>query len=167
MKFNLLPFASPLLFFVLIGCNEASETTDKPEVEETESSWTLYGGEIGTEPGLAANDVRNLLDDSGQAEARFEGIIDATCAKKGCWMSMVSDEDTVFVQFKDYGFFVPTEGMEGKRAIVQGQASFDTTSVHDLRHFAEDAGKSQEEIDLIIEPKLELKFMADGVLIQD
>ena len=82
-------------------------------------------------------------------------------------MSMVSDEDTVFVQFKDYGFFVPTEGMEGKRAIVKGQASFDTTSVHDLRHFAQDAGKSKEEIDLIIEPKLELKFMADGVLIQD
>ena len=120
MKINLLPFASLMLFLVLIGCNEASETADTPEVEETESSWTLYGGEIGTEPGLAANDVRNLLDDSGQVEARFEGIIDATCAKKGCWMSMVSDEDTVFVQFKDYGFFVPTEGMEARDCARSG-----------------------------------------------
>ena len=129
MKVNLLPFASLMLFLVLIGCNEASDATDTSKVEkkasngegeeqpQAEASWTLYGSEIGTDAGLAANDVRNLLDDSGQAEARFEGIIDATCAKKGCWMSMVSDEDTVFVQFKDYGFFVPTEGMEGKRAL--------------------------------------------------
>ena len=37
------------------------------------------------------------------------------------------------------------------------------TSVEDLRHYAEDEGKSEEEIMAITEPVEELKFMATGV----
>jgi hypothetical protein len=36
-----------------------------------------------------------------------------------------------------------------------------------LRHYAQDAGKSKEEIDKITEPKHMLTFLADGVLITD
>ena len=34
-----------------------------------------------------------------------------------------------------------------------------------MKHFAQDAGKPQEEIDAITEPELSLDFMADGVLV--
>jgi len=34
-----------------------------------------------------------------------------------------------------------------------------------LRHYAEDAGKSKEEIEKITEPETNLMFLADGVLI--
>jgi hypothetical protein len=111
--------------------------------------------------------MRAALDESGRADVRFEGEITATCAKKGCWMDVASGEDTVFVRFLDYGFFVPTEGAEGKRTVVQGEAFYDTLTVPMLKHYAEDAGKSQEEIDAITEPELRLAFTATGVMIED
>ena len=82
-------------------------------------------------------------------------------------MDVASGEDTVFVRFLDYGFFVPTEGAEGKRTVVQGQAFYDTLTVPMLKHYAEDAGKSQEDIDAITEPELRLAFTATGVMIED
>jgi hypothetical protein len=41
------------------------------------------------------------------------------------------------------------------------------TSVEELRHYAEDAGKSQEEIEAITEPKKTYSFVADGVLLKE
>lgn len=40
------------------------------------------------------------------------------------------------------------------------------TSVEELRHYAEDAGKSKEEIESITEPRIEYTFMADGVYLK-
>jgi hypothetical protein len=71
------------------------------------------------------------------------------------------------VTFKDYGFFVPKEGMEGKEVVFEGVAKRKVTDVDMLKHFAEDAGKSQEEIDAITEPKVELTFVANGVIIKE
>ncbi len=82
-------------------------------------------------------------------------------------MDVASGDDTVFVRFQDYGFFVPTEGAEGKRTIVEGEAFFDTLTVDARRHYAEDAGASEEEIAAIVEPELKLAFMATGVMIED
>ncbi len=111
--------------------------------------------------------MREVLAESGRAELRFEGEITATCAKKGCWMDVVSGEDTVFVRFLDYGFFVPTKGVDGKRTVVQGEAFYDTLTVPMLRHYAEDAGKTQAEINAIVEPEFRLAFTATGVMIED
>ncbi len=69
------------------------------------------------------------------------------------------------VTFKDYGFFVPLNA-DGHVATLKGAASVDTVDVETLRHFAEDAGKSKEEIEAITEPEYELTFEATGVLIK-
>ena len=79
----------------------------------------------------------------------------------------LADGQETFVKFKDYAFFVPKEGAENHKAIVYGKAFIEETSVDDLKHEAKDAGKSQEEIDKIIEPVKNYRFMADGVLIAD
>ena len=73
--------------------------------------------------------------------------------------------NTMRVTFRDYGFFVPTSGAEGKQTIFEGTLRKSVTSVESLRHYAEDAGKSTEEINAITEPREELTFVADGVLI--
>lgn len=97
----------------------------------------------------------------------LEGEIIQTCAKKGCWMDVkIDNRDTIMVRFKDYGFFVPIEGVEGNRVVFRGNAMMDTLSVDMLRHYAEDAGKSESEIMAITDPVFELKFIADGVLIE-
>ena len=97
---------------------------------------------------------------------KIEGQILSSCSKKGCWMKIKSDEDTILVRFKDYGFFVPKEGIAGGKTIINGKLSVDTLSVALQRHYAEDAGKSLEEINRITEPEVSITFLADGVLIR-
>ncbi|WP_315816030.1 DUF4920 domain-containing protein [Paraflavitalea speifideaquila] len=59
--------------------------------------------------------------------------------KKGCWMKVqVNDSTTAFVKMKDYGFFVPMD-MIGKTVVLDTEAKLKTTSVDELKHYAEDA----------------------------
>ena len=109
--------------------------------------------------------VDNLLELSS-TKVKVKGKILSTCPMKGCWMNMLVSNDTVLVRFKDYGFFVPKQGVDGSSAIVNGFLSIDTLSVAQLRHYAEDAGKKTEEIMKIKKPKITLSFLADGVAIQ-
>ena len=97
---------------------------------------------------------------------KIEGQILSSCPMKGCWMKIKSEEDTILVRFKDYGFFVPKEGIAGDKTIINGKLSVDTLSIALLRHYAEDAGKSLEEINRITEPEVSMTFLADGVLIR-
>ena len=93
-----------------------------------------------------------------------EGEVESVCQAAGCWMKIKTAEGTMRVTFKDYGFFVPKD-LAGKKVIFEGTPAIKTTSVADLKHYAEDAGKSKEEIAKITEPKVELTFVADGVLV--
>jgi hypothetical protein len=49
--------------------------------------------------------------------------------------------------------------------VLDGVAKVTTTSVEELKHYAEDGGKSKEEIEKITEPKKEIEFTAKGVLV--
>ena len=82
-------------------------------------------------------------------------------------MKMNVNNDTLLVRFKDYGFFVPKTGSEGKSVIINGKLSIDTLSVGQLKHYAEDAGKTKFEISLITKPEITLSFLADGVIIKN
>jgi hypothetical protein len=70
----------------------------------------------------------------------------------------------LFVQFEDYGFFMPFD-LAGQKVIMEGKIYRSVTTVEELRHFAEDGGATKEEIEAIKEPKEEMKFMASGVKI--
>ena len=104
---------------------------------------------------------------NSSSKIKLEGEILSSCPMKGCWMKISVEKDTVLVRFKDYGFFVPKNGIEGKRTIINGNISVDTLSVAQLQHYAEDAGKSKEEIALINKPEITISFLADGVLIKE
>lgn len=87
------------------------------------------------------------------------------CPKKGCWMKVqVNDSTTAFVKMKDYAFFVPLD-MIGKTVVLDTEAKMKTTSVDELKHYAEDAKKPQAEIDAITEPKKEIRLLANGILV--
>tara|TARA_Y100001970_G_scaffold107681_1_gene134717 strand:- start:851 stop:1312 length:462 start_codon:yes stop_codon:yes gene_type:complete len=98
---------------------------------------------------------------------KIEGEILSTCPMKGCWMKIKAEEDTILVRFKDYGFFVPTDGVIGDKTIINGKLSVDTLSVALLRHYAEDAGKPSEEINKIKDPEVSMTFLAEGVMIKE
>ena len=107
----------------------------------------------------------NFLNSS--SKVKIEGEILSSCPMKGCWMKISVEKDTVLVRFKDYGFFVPKYGIEWKSTIINGKLSVDTLSIAQLQHYAEDAGKSKEEIALISKPEITISFLADGVLIKE
>jgi len=146
------------------GCSSSDNATAPTSDFEGQ---TFYGSVIELSDALDAQGLRSVLVDEGRAQVRFQGEVAATCAKKGCWMDVASGEDTVFVRFQDYGFFVPTEGAEGKQTVMEGEAFFDTITVEMRKHYAEDAGESEEFIAGITEPELRLAFTATGVMIED
>jgi hypothetical protein len=82
-------------------------------------------------------------------------------------MNVLVDTDTVFVKFKDYGFFVPKSGIEGKNILMSGKIFRDTISVERLRHYAEDAKRSGEEIAQIVSPEFKINMIANGVAIRE
>ncbi len=49
---------------------------------------------------------------------------------------------------------------------MEGKAYVTEMSVEDQRHYAEDAGKSPEEVEAITTPAVTLSFLADGVKIK-
>ena len=65
----------------------------------------------------------------------------------------------------NYGFFVPKTGIEGKSILMSGKIFSDTISVERLRHYAEDAQLSIEEIENITQPEYKINMIANGVAI--
>jgi hypothetical protein len=128
----------------------------------------VYGATISTDGALALASLNEQVAGKDSVQLTLKGTIEKTCAKKGCWMT-VQDENGVAtrITFKDYGFFVPTEGVDGKEVVFSGVAKRKITDVATLRHFAEDDGKSEEEINAITEPKEEIEFVASGVVIYE
>ena len=98
---------------------------------------------------------------------KVTGKVASVCKEKGCWMNLTDDNGKeIFVKFKDYGFFMPLD-CEGQKLVMHGFATKELTSVDELRHYAEDEGKSAEEIAAITEPKEEYTFLANGVVFVD
>lgn len=116
----------------------------------------------------------NIISDdefSKKIENNYEitnisGKIIDVCPKKGCWMNVEVGNDTVFVKFKDYGFFVPKNDIKGKTVLMSGNIFKDTISVERLKHYAEDAKKTEQEIASIINPEYKINMIANGVAIE-
>ncbi|MFC2187933.1 DUF4920 domain-containing protein [Fulvivirgaceae bacterium LMO-SS25] len=164
MKNLILIFAFSILFMACEQSNTVVETTtEKNTLEEN----LAHFGELITPDG--AEDVNSLLasvNNEEELNAKVSGTIVEVCQSKGCWMTLQLDNgETMRVTFKDYGFFVPKDAA-GKTVIMDGIAKVDVTDVETLRHYAEDAGKTQEEIDAITEAKKGLSFEASGVIIK-
>lgn len=109
------------------------------------------------------------MEQTVQAAGQFNGKVTAkvteVCLEKGCWMRVdKGDGTTMTVRFKDYGFFMP-KNIVGHTVVLEGEAKQKEVSVAQQRHYAEDAGKSKEEIEKITEPKKETQFIATGVLV--
>lgn len=135
----------------------------------TSFAQSYYGEELSAEEKEQAILVNQLEDKSigNEKDIVLKGTILKTCAMKGCWMTIdLENGQEMMVKFKDYGFFVPTEGVGGKEATFKGIAKKEVISVDELRHYAEDAGKSEEEISAITESQETYTFVASGVIIE-
>jgi hypothetical protein len=90
------------------------------------------------------------------------GKVTKVCEKKGCWMTIKSEDAEVRIKFKGYSFFVP-RALTGKNVLVEGNIKTEIESVKDQRHLAKDAGQSAEKQAKITKPKTTQTFVATAV----
>jgi hypothetical protein len=127
----------------------------------------FYGEKVSPDGSVAIADVAAKLKDDEAVNAKFTAKVLEVCSKKGCWLKLaVDDKTTAFVKMKDYAFFVPMAAV-GKTVVIDGELKTKTVSVAELRHYAEDAKKSEKEIAAIDKPQQELRVLANGITIID
>ena len=159
-----------MLSFVIVACNSAKKDAKKENKIVENTTYSSFGDTISSLYYLSSNDAisnYNTLKLGDTINLKFNANIKEVCSKKGCWMTLPAgnNDETIMVRFKDYGFFMPLDAA-GKDVIVAGKAFVNELSVADLKHYAEDAGKSSEEIANITEPAMEFAFEANGVLLK-
>ncbi|MEO8590746.1 MAG: DUF4920 domain-containing protein [Flavobacteriales bacterium] len=160
------PLILAISALLTIACNTASTDVAAQGGNAPSAKVKSYGAAITPDGAISVAEFAKAMKGSDSLATKLECEIITSCTKKGCWMDVrMPDGGVMKVRFKDYAFFVPTKGLEGHQAVLQGYAVKETTDVATLRHYAEDAGKSKEEIEKITAPEESLSFEADGVLI--
>lgn len=162
------------VFFAVLACTACKEPKQEEEVPAVndeqleEVAYMDYGSEMSDMEAITASQLGEkyaAMETGDTTTVKVKGIIADVCPKKGCWVKVPVGQDTTFVRFKDYGFFLPKNG-KGKEVILEGKAFKSVTPVDELKHYAMDAGKSQEEIDAITKEEVTLKFTADAAKVE-
>lgn len=166
-KLILLLSVTVLLFSCKSENKEAKDTGSIDTETKTEVSYLSFGKKI-TDENLLSNkeivETYKNLKAGDTAIVKFTAKVNEVCQTKGCWMRLDIGDDEAMVKFKDYGFFMP-KNIADKEVIVHGKAFVAEISIEEQRHYAEDAGKSEDEIAAITEVEKTLSFEADGVLL--
>lgn len=114
---------------------------------------------------VTVGNMEEQVQSAGKFNGKISGKVTEVCQEKGCWMKVdKGNGETVMVKFKDYGFFMPKD-IVGKTVVLEGEAKVKEVSVKQQKHYAEDAGKSKDEVKKIKEVKKEVQFVAAGVLV--
>ena len=159
---NILGLFIVAIIFAACGSNATQDNTTQEESKEL----STFGESITEEGSITYDELLNKLSTTDSLNTKVVGTVDEVCQTKGCWMTITSEnsDHLMRVKFKDYGFFVPKD-ISGRKVVFEGKAFKEITSVADLKHYAEDAGKSEQEIDMITEPEASYSFLASGVLL--
>jgi hypothetical protein len=155
---------------VFASCKTGSlekETVKKAQKEIV--AFDSFGDKITKDAAMTSEQMLakfNTLKVGDTLNVKFASNIKEVCTKKGCWMKLpLNDLEETMVTFKEYGFFMPLDAKD-REVILEGKAFVKETSVAELQHYAEDAGKTKEEIAQITIPKKEFAFEANGVLMK-
>jgi hypothetical protein len=158
-----------LCFTVLLSCKNKTEQVAETPVNVEDITYASFGNKIMADnavPALSMASQYKTMALGDSVSSKMVAKVDEVCQAKGCWMKLNLEEgNQVMVKFKDYGFFMPKD-IAGKEVIVNGKAFVTEVPVEELQHYAEDAGKTPEEIAAITEPKKTFSFEADGVLLK-
>lgn len=149
---------------VVLWCSTACNSSKNTQ---TSGEATHFGKTIDAQNAQSVDAAVTQMQRQQVSELRtkIKGTVEEVCQAKGCWMTLARQQaDPMRVKFKDYAFFMPKD-LSGKTVVVEGVAKMETISVEMLRHYAEDAGKTADEIAQITEPQTAVSFMADGVVI--
>lgn len=100
-----------------------------------------YGKKIDKSGAVSLDKLEKSLETTPKFTGKVTGKVIEVCKKKGCYLTLAreGDKEAITVRFTDYSYFVPTD-LVGKNVVLEGYAK-------------------------IKEPKKEITFVADGVLV--
>lgn len=152
------------LFSLFVVALSASAAMAQPPAGDAKpGEW--YGEKTSADGAVNIAEVPAKLGQKEAMDVKVKAKVLDVCSKKGCWIKLqVNDTTTAFVKMKDYAFFLP-EAIKGKTIVLDGAVAQKTVSVDELRHYAEDAKKSKEEIAAITKPEKEIRFTAKGIVV--
>jgi len=146
----------PALFFAFLTMAQPPEGPAKKGM--------TFGVTTTNEKAVNADELSSVLGDKASVAVKVKGKVVEVCKAEGCWLKMQTTTDPLMIRMKDHAFMVPLD-MNGKTIVAQGTVTFKEISVEMLKHYAEDAGKTKEEIAAIKEPRKELLMQATGILV--
>lgn len=159
-----------LVLSLTVACKKDQNQTESVSETQEEVSYQSFGNEIIADDALSAERMAVHYEGMRVGDtinSKMIATVDEVCQAKGCWMKLnLANGEQVMVKFKDYGFFMPKD-IAGKEVIVNGIAFVNEMSVDEQQHYAEDSGKSAEEVAAITAPKKTYSFEADGVLLKN
>jgi len=171
MKSTLIVFVFSLVVGLSSCGTNVSENHDDHAGHDHKSEKVLpstgkFGAEISVENALDVPTAIAQISDDTTRDLRVKGTILEVCQHSGCWITMdMGDGEALMVNMLDHAYEVPKDAA-GKQVWVEGVAIRELIPVDMLKHYAEDAGRSQEEIDAITEPEWTYTIDAAGVVIQ-
>lgn len=151
-------FASLLLLALGVQAQEKEKTPAAKGV--------VYGTVADEKSPVSPDEIRTRLVND-QFEGQIKGQVVEVCLAEGCWIRLKkADGSSLMVRAKDHAFLMP-ENIVGKTVLVEGSATVKELSEQMRKHYAEDAGKSKEEIARIKGAEKDVQFSARGVKVLD
>jgi hypothetical protein len=153
-----------ILFSALLFLTIGATAQEKEKVQAAKG--VVYGVVSADDKAIAADDVKSKLVND-QFEGQIKAKVVEVCKAEGCWIKVArNDGSTMMVRAKDHKFLMP-ENIVGKTVLIEGNATVKETTEEMRRHYAEDAGKSKEEIAKIKGSEKDVQFAAKGVKVLD
>ncbi|PRD33420.1 UNVERIFIED_CONTAM: MitHPPK/DHPS [Trichonephila clavipes] len=154
------PSAIFVAVFAMISISQAQQAITPAKVGVN------YGKKIDKKGAISVKQLEQSFAKAESFNGKIEGEVVQVCKKKGCFLTIkrAGDQEPIMVRFTDYAYFVP-EDLVGKTVVVEGKAKVKETTVEWQKHYAEDMGKSKEEIAKITKPRKDISVVADGVLV--
>jgi hypothetical protein len=153
-----------LIFFSLLVFMLSVNAQEKEKIQAAKG--VTYGQVSEEKSAVAVDELSNILVD-GTYTGQIKGKVAEVCKAEGCWIRLQKkDVSTMMVRAKDHAFLMP-ENIVGKTVLVDGKATVKETSEEMRKHYAEDAGKSKDEIAKIKGSEKNVEFAAKGVKVLD
>lgn len=153
-----------LSLFIFLACNETK--VEKKAAGEAGNANGSYGEIISEDGAVPASEVAGLLANTDSVRLTVKGKIAASCRHSGCWMDLdMGEGQALKITFQDDAFTIPLDAA-GMHAIAEGYVKKEMIPVDLLKHYAEDEGLSEEEIDAITEPEVSYTMVARGVILK-
>jgi len=132
------------------------------KAQESAASGVVYG-EVKDKGEMVSIDKLESSLKENKYNGKVTGKVIEVCQAMGCWVKLQkTDGSTILVKAKDHGFTMPKD-IVGKNVIVDGEANATEISEKMRKHYAQDAGKSKDEIEKIKGSSKELTISANGV----